>query len=84
MDKDQRFICKLVLNGPFSVHSVTPPDSDFLAAVVKGMDLRDFRITGLDTLFLRIEAKGTDAASRLEGSFRRHFTWGYVYQESDQ
>lgn len=85
MDKEPRFICRLELNGPFAAQSITPPDSEFLAATVKGASLHDFSITGLDTRFLKIEATGQDATTRLEAAFRRHFTWGNIYQmDTDQ
>lgn len=78
MTSEPRFICRLQLTSAFAATSTTPPDSDFLATVVRGQDLRDFKITGLDTDFLTIEATGSTATSRLEHSFRRHFTWGCV------
>ncbi len=79
-----QFVCPLDVSGTLAARSVTPPDSDHRAAVVQGSNLPDFTITGLDSDFLTLGAKGGNAATQLEHAFRHHFAWGVVSGDEGQ
>lgn len=66
---------------PTKATAIVPPDGRLLAEVIRWVDLRDIKITGLGTSQVEITVEGDKACVVLEGAFARWFPYAPVVRQ---
>ena len=72
------FTAKIVVHQPWHATATTPPDSRFLSDVIRRVEPRRIKLSGLGTDQLKITVEGNQEVGHLTNCFLRYFPWAPV------